>query len=95
MHAASACLPAEDGAPPVGVPPDTSVAAFSWERPVCEAGWEGGDIREEEAGAEKEETVRGVCPDTRDPREMELVGVEGGDPGGKESISNKTNKNTY
>lgn len=96
MCAASAPLPAGDEDSAVGLPSDTSLAAFSWERPVCEAGREGGDTREEGPGVEKEETVRWVCPDTRDAREMESVG-EGGDPGGNESISNKRKKkkNTY
>lgn len=87
--AASAALPAGDDGPVVGRLSDTSLAAFSWERPVCEAGWADGDTWEKGPGVEKEETVRGVCPDTRDAREMESEGEEGGDPGGNESISNK------
>lgn len=59
---------------------------------MCEAGCKGGDTREEEPGVAKEEVLRGVCLDTRDAREMELVGEEGGDPGANGSISNKRKK---
>lgn len=36
--------------------------------------------------------MREVCPDTRDARVMESLGEDGGDPGGKESISNQRGK---